>query len=28
MTGQQFYEGATVTDMAGDKVGTLHAYDP
>ncbi len=28
MTGQQFYEGATVNDMAGDKVGTLHAYDP
>ncbi len=28
MTGQQFYEGATVTDMAGEKVGTLHAYDP
>ncbi len=28
MTGQQFYEGATVTDMAGEKIGTLHAYDP
>ncbi len=28
MTGQQFYEGATVNDLAGDKVGTLHAYDP
>jgi uncharacterized protein YrrD len=28
MTGQQFYEGATVNDMAGEKIGTLHAYDP
>ncbi len=28
MTGQQFYEGATVTDTAGEKIGTLHAYDP
>ncbi len=28
MTGQQFYEGTTVNDMAGEKVGTLHAYDP
>ena len=28
MTEQQFYEGATVTDTAGEKVGTLHAYDP
>ena len=27
MTGQQFYEGATVVDAAGDKVGILHAYD-
>jgi len=27
MTGQQFYEGATVVDTAGDKVGILHAYD-
>ncbi|MDQ2830160.1 MAG: YsnF/AvaK domain-containing protein [Chloroflexota bacterium] len=28
MTGQQFYEGATVTDMAGEKIGTIQAYDP
>jgi uncharacterized protein (TIGR02271 family) len=28
MTGQQFYEGAMVTDTAGEKVGALHAYDP
>ncbi len=28
MTGQQFYEGAAVNDMAGEKIGTLHAYDP
>ena len=28
MTGQQFYEGATVNDAAGEKIGTLHAYDP
>ncbi len=28
MMGQQFYEGATVNDMAGEKIGTLHAYDP
>jgi len=28
LTGQQFYEGATVNDMAGEKIGTLHAYDP
>jgi len=27
MTGQQFYEGAAVHDVDGEKIGTLHAYD-
>ena len=28
MTGQQFYQGATVNDVAGEKIGTVQAYDP
>jgi len=28
MTEQQFYQDAPVHDAAGEKVGTLHAYDP
>ncbi len=28
MTGQQFYQDAQVQDAAGEKIGTLHAYDP
>jgi uncharacterized protein (TIGR02271 family) len=28
MTGQQFYQDATVNDAAGEKIGTVQAYDP
>ena len=28
MTGQQFYQDATVNDAAGEKIGTIQAYDP
>ncbi len=28
MTQQQFYQDATVNDMAGDKIGTIQAFDP
>jgi len=28
MTQQQFYQDATVYDTVGEKIGTLHAYDP
>ncbi len=28
MTGQQFYQDATVYDTANEKIGTLQAYDP
>lgn len=28
MTGQQFYQDATVYDVADDKIGTIQAYDP
>ncbi len=28
MTGQQFYQDATVYDTGGEKIGTIQAYDP
>jgi len=28
MTGQQFYQDATVYDTSGEKIGTMQAYDP
>ncbi len=28
MTNQQFYQDATVYDAAGEKIGTVHEYDP